>query len=59
MRERARPVETKLSQAGFGRALGAPTISTTSPLLSSVRSGTGSPFTEAATQWSPMSEWIA
>ena len=52
-------MRTKLSQAGFGRAEGEPVISMTSPLFSSVRSGTGSPLTLAATQWSPTSEWMA
>ena len=33
--------------------------STTSPLLSSVRSATGSPLSLAATQWSPTSLWMA
>jgi len=52
-------VTTKLSHPGFGRAFGAPMISTTSPLFNSARSGTGSPLTLAATQWSPTSVWIA
>ena len=56
---RARPVRTKLSHEGLGRAPGAVVISTTSPLFSSVRSATASPLTLAATQWSPTSEWIA
>ena len=47
------------SQAGLGRAPGAVTISTTSPLRSSVRSATASPLTLAATVWSPTSEWMA
>ncbi|CPK97933.1 Uncharacterised protein [Bordetella pertussis] len=34
-------------------------ISTVSPLLSSVRSGTNSPLTLAATAWLPMSVWMA
>ena len=59
MRERARPVRTKFSQPGLGRAPGALITSTTSPLRSSVRNATGSPLTLAATQWSPTSEWIA
>ena len=57
--ERARPVRTEFSQAGFGRALAEVTISTTSPLRNSVRRVTDSPLTLAATVRSPTSEWIA
>ena len=57
--ERARPVRTIASQAGFGRAVGAVSISTSSPLRNSVRGGTGSPFTRAPTMRLPTSEWIA
>ena len=59
MRERARPVRTKPSQAGLGRDTGAVMISTTSPLRSSVRSGTCSLLTLAATVWSPTLLWMA
>ncbi|MCY1555321.1 hypothetical protein D9M68_919720 [compost metagenome] len=47
--ERARPVFTKDSQAGLGSAASPVTISTTSPLASSVRSGLCSPLILAAT----------
>ncbi len=52
---RALPVATYASQAGLGLAWQAVTISTRSPLRSSVRSGTSSPLTLAATQRLPMS----
>ena len=47
------------SQAGLGVDTGAVMISTTSPFLSSVRSGTSSPLMRAADEWSPMSVCIA
>ena len=56
---RALPVTTKLSQAGLGRAPGAVMISTTSPLLSSVRNAAGSLLILAATVCWPTSEWMA
>jgi hypothetical protein len=56
---RARPVRTMLSQPGLGLAPGAVMISTTSPLLSSVRSAAGSPLILAATVCWPTSEWMA
>jgi len=55
MFERAFPVRTYCSQPGLGLAWLAVMISTRSPLRSSVRSGTSSPFTLAATQRLPMS----
>ena len=55
MLERALPVRTYCSQPGLGLAWLAVMISTRSPLRSSVRSGTSSPFTLAATQRLPMS----
>ncbi len=55
MLARALPVRTYCSQAGLGLAWLAVMISTRSPLRSSVRSGTSSPFTFAATQRLPMS----
>jgi hypothetical protein len=57
--ERARPVRTKFSQPGLGRALGAVITSTTSPLRNSVRKATASPLTLADTQRSPTPEWMA
>ena len=57
--ERARPVRTKLSQAGLGVAEGAVTTSTTSPFFSSVRSGTCSPLMRAAMVRSPTLLWMA
>ena len=53
--ERARPVRTKPSQAGLGVASGEVTTSTTSPLDTSVRSGTAVPLILAAVAWSPTS----
>jgi hypothetical protein len=55
MLERALPVRTYCSQPGLGLAWLAVMISTRSPLRSSVRNGTSSPFTLAATQRLPMS----
>ena len=52
---RALAVTTKLSQAGLGLACAAVMISTRSPFFSSVRSGTSSWLTFAATQRLPMS----
>ncbi len=55
---RARPLRTKPSQAGLGRATGPVTISMTSPLCSSVRSGWASPLMRAAMVLLPTSVWI-
>ena len=52
---RALPVVTKLTQLGFGRAERAVTISTVSPLLSVVFSGTSRRAILAALQRFPMS----
>ena len=57
--ERARPVRTKPSHAGLGADTGAVMTSTTSPFLSSVRSGTWSPLMRAAMAWSPTRLWMA
>ena len=48
--ERARPVRTKPSQAGLGVASEDVTTSTTSPLETSVRSGTEVPLILAAVE---------
>ncbi|MNH37556.1 hypothetical protein D3C79_984740 [compost metagenome] len=57
--ERARAVFTKPSQAGLGVASSAVMISITSPLLSSVRSGTSSLLILAAVVWLPILLWMA
>ena len=57
--ERARPVRTKPSHAGFGVASGEVTTSTTSPFDTSVRRGTEVPLIFAAVAWSPTSLWTA
>ena len=57
--ERARPVRTKLSQAGLGVDVGAVMTSTTSPFLSAVRKGTCSPLMRAAMVRSPTLLWMA
>src|SRR5437868_3534373 len=56
--ERALPVRTKDSQVGLGREVESVTISTMSPLRSSVRSEAGSLLMLTATVWSPMPVWI-
>jgi len=56
--ERARPVRTKLSQFGLGRADWEVMISTTSPFSSSARSSAGSWLILAATARLPTSVWI-
>lgn len=57
--ERARPVFTKLSQAGLGVEVSEVMICTTSPLLSSVRSGTSSSLILAAVVRCPILLWMA
>ena len=57
--ERARPVRTKPSHAGLGFAWGVVMISTTSPFLSSVRSGTCSLLILAALVRLPTLLWMA
>src|SRR3984957_20460558 len=59
MRARALPVTTKRSQVGDGVCAFDVTISTWSPLTSSVRSGNSRPLILAPTQVSPICEWTA
>ena len=59
IRERARPVRTKFSQAGLGVASVCVSISTTSPFRISVCNGIGLLLTFAETVWSPTLLWIA
>ena len=58
MAERALPVRTKPSHAGFGFEYGAVMTSTMSPFFNSVRSGSNSLLIFTATHWLPMSVWI-
>ena len=59
MRERARAVRTKLSQAGLGVESGSVMTCTTSPLDSSVRSGASRLLIRQPTARSPTSLWMA
>ena len=55
---RARLDLAKLSQAGLGLPCAEVMISTVSPVLSVVLSGTATRFTRAPTQRCPMSVWM-